>query len=91
MSSFHRRVDVPGLAGKLEHAVAVAVESDGDAPALNQAPHQHEVASRVLLGTEHRVGYDASGVVHRQQQGEVWTLLSQPGVKAAVDLYHIPA
>ena len=27
--SLHRRLDVPGLAGKLEHAVAVAVECDG--------------------------------------------------------------
>ena len=52
VGGFHRGLDVLGLAGKLEHAVAVAVEGDGQAPALNQALHQDEVASGVLHGTD---------------------------------------
>ena len=47
VSGLHRRLDVPGLAGKLEHAVSVAVKGDGPAPAFDQALYQGEVAAGV--------------------------------------------
>ena len=70
VGGLHRRLDVSWLAGKLEHAVAVAVERDGPAPVFDQTLHQGEVAAGVLLETEHRVDHGAGGIVHRQQQGE---------------------
>ena len=90
VGSFHRRLDVPGLAGELEHAVAVAVQGGGYAPALDQSLHQDEVAPGVLLGTEHRGGHRGGGVVNRQQQGELGTVLAQPPVETAVDLHQHP-
>ena len=52
MSGLHRRLDVPGVAGKLEHAVAVSVKADGLAAALDRALYQDEVAAGVRLGTK---------------------------------------
>ena len=67
----HRWLDLSGLAGNLEHAVAVAVEHDGPTPASDQSPHQGEVAVGVLLRTEHRVDHGAGGGVQGQEQGEL--------------------
>ena len=70
--------------------MAVAVQGGGYAPALDQSLHQDEVAPGVLLGTEQRGGHRAGGVVHRQQQGELGTVIAQPPVVAAVDLHQHP-
>ena len=91
VGGFHRRLDVPRFAGEFEHAVAVAVQGDGQAPALDQSPHQGEVSPGVLLGTEHRVDHGAGGVVNRQQQGELGTVIAQPPVETAVDLHQHPS
>ena len=80
-----------GFAGKLEHAVAVAVQGGGYAPALDQSLHQGEVTAGVFLGTEHGVDHSAGGVVHRQQQGELGTVIAQPLVETAVDLHQHPS
>ena len=90
VSSLHRTLDVPGIAGKLEGAMAVSVKGDGAAPALDQALHQGEIAAVILLGTEHRVDHGACGVVHRQEQGELRTVIAQPRVMAAVHLDQHP-
>ena len=42
------------------------------------------------FGTERRGGHRAGGVVHRQQQGELGTVIAQPPVVAAVDLHQHP-
>ena len=79
--------DVAGFSGKPEDAVAISVEGNGDAPALDQLLHQVEVAPGVLLLAKHRVGHGAGGIVHRQEQGELRALLTQPPMKTAVDLH----
>ena len=91
VGGLHRRLDVPGLARKLAHAVAVAVKGNGPAPAFDQALHQGEVAAGVLLGTKHRVDHGAGGIVHRQEQGELGTVIAQPPVETAVDLHQHPS
>ena len=67
--------------------MAVSVEGNGDAPALDQPFYQVEVASGVLLLAKQRVGHSASGIVHRQEQGEVGASVPQPGMMAAVNLH----
>ena len=44
----------------------------------------------VLVLTEKGVDYHARGVVHGQQQGELWTIASKPPMVAAVYLYQHP-
>ena len=78
----HRWLDMPGPAGKLEHAVAVAVDGNRPAKACDQSLHQGEIAAGVLLGAEHGVDHGAGGVVHGQQQGELGTVIAQPPVMA---------
>ena len=87
VGGLHRGLDVLGSAGKLEHAVSVAVECDGPPPAFDQPLHQGEVAAGVLLGTDHRVGRGAGGVAHRQEQGELGAVIVQPPVETTVDLH----
>ena len=74
----------------LEDGVAIAVQRQGNAPALDQAIQQHEVASGVLTGAEDGVDRRAGGVVHGQQQGEFGSPVLQPGVMAAVQLHQHP-
>ena len=74
----------------LEYSVAVAVERQRNAPALDQALQQREVASGVLADAKHGVDHGAAGVVHRQQQGEFGASVLQPGVMAAVQLDQHP-
>ena len=75
----------------LEDGVAVAVQRQGNAPALDQAIQQHEVASGVLAGAEDGVDRRAGGVVHGQEQGEFGSPVLQPGVMAAVQLHQHPS
>ncbi len=70
--------------------MAVAVQRQENAPALDQAIQQHEVAPGVLAGAKHGVGHRAGGVVHGQQQGEFRSPVLQPGVMAAVKLHQHP-
>ena len=67
--------------------MAISVEGNGDAPALDQPFHQVEVAPGVLLLAKHRVDHDAGGIVHRQEQGEAGASFPQPGMIAAVNLH----
>ena len=70
--------------------MAVAVQRQRDAPALDQALKQREVAGGGFAGAEHGVDYGAGGVVHRQQQGELGASVLQPGMMAAVQLHQHP-
>ena len=70
--------------------MAVAVQGGGYAAALDQSLHQDEVAPGVLLETKHRIAHRAGGVVHRQKQGELGTVITQPSMETAVDLHQHP-
>ena len=74
----------------LEYRVAVAVQRQWNAPALDQAFQQREVSSRVFADAKHGVDHGAGGIVHRQQQGEFGSSVLQPGVMAAVQLHQHP-
>jgi hypothetical protein len=50
------------------------------------ATEQEKIALGVLLLTKERVGNRASGIVHRQKQGEHWPPVLQPAVVAAIKL-----
>ena len=88
LGGFRRRLRLAGVV--LEDGMAIAVQRQGDAPALDQALHQDKVASGVLTGAKHGVGHRAGGVVHRQQQDEFGSPVLQPGVMAAVQLHQHP-
>ena len=77
---------MPGLSGKLEDPVAIAIESQGGLIAADDPLHQQEVAPGVLIGLEDGARHRAGSIIHRQQQGEPRPPLFQPGVMAAVDL-----
>ena len=51
LGGVRRRLRLAGVV--LEDGVAIAVERQGNAPALDQALQQHEVASGVLTGAKH--------------------------------------
>ena len=70
--------------------MAVGVQRDGYPVALNQSPHQHEVVSGVLVLTEQRTDHFARGVVHGKQKHELRSILSEPPMIAAIDLYQHP-
>ena len=70
-----------------EHAVAVGVESHGQAATLHQPADQQEVAVGILLLTEPGGHHRAGGVIHRQQQHELGASVLQPGVVATVQLH----
>ena len=80
-----------GRAFVLEDGVAVAVQRQGNAPALDQTLQQHEVAPGVFAGAEDGVGHRAGGVVHGQQQHEFGAAVLQPSVMAAVQLHQHPS
>ena len=75
----------------LENGVAIAVQRQWNAPALDQALQQREVSGGVLAGAKHGVDHGAGGIVHRQQQGELGAAVLQPGVMAAVQLQQHPS
>lgn len=77
---------MPWLAIELEDTVAIAVDGQGDAVALDYPIHQQEVAPGVLLGPEESIGHRAGGVVHRQQQYESGPSVLQPAMMATVHL-----
>ena len=74
----------------LEDRVAVGVQGYGYPVALDQSPHQHEVVSGVLVLTEQRTDHFARGVVHGKQKHELRSILSEPPMIAAIDLYQHP-
>ena len=59
---------------------------EGNAAAPEQALHQQEVAVGVLMIAEEGVDHAARGIVHREQDRELRSVLSQPPVIAAVQL-----
>ena len=70
-----------------ESRVAVAVEGQGDSPLPDQALQHHQIAPSVLPGVKDRLGHDAGGIVHGQEQHQLGPPLLQPGMVAAVDLH----
>ena len=70
----------------LEDRVAVGVQGEGYAETPEQALHQQEVAAGVLMIAEQGVDHPAGGIVHREQDRELWPVLAQPTVIAAVQL-----
>ena len=84
----HGPCELGGLAIQfvLEDGVAVGVQGHRYAAAPYQSLHQQEIVEAVLLLTEQGIDHSASGVVHRQQQGEWRAQIAQPAVTAAVQL-----
>ena len=70
----------------LESRVPVAKLGKWDSPLADQSLQQDQVAPSVLSGVKYRLGHQAGGVVHRQQQNELLSPLLQPGMGAAVHL-----
>ena len=81
-----RPPEVTRPAGKLEHPVAVTVESQRDPVFRDQPAYQPKVPAGVLVGSEDRTQHLAGGIVNRQKQCESRAVVAQPVVVAAVDL-----
>lgn len=68
-----------------EDPVAVSVETERDAVAVQQAAEQAEIAASVFGEEELGDGNFASGIVEKSQQGDLRIALFQPGMKAGVE------
>ena len=73
-----------------EDAVAIEVEGVGQPSALHDAPHQLEIARRVLLLPEERARHRAGGIVDGPDQRRQRPLRAEPAVAAAVGLEQHP-
>ena len=58
--------------------------------ALDQLPHQREVVTGVLVLAEQRTDHVARGVIDGNQKHQLWSILSEPPMVAAIDLYQHP-
>ena len=72
-----------------EDAVAIAVETEGDAEAAQQAVEQAEIAACIFGGEEFGDEDFARGVVQEAQQGELRAAIFQPAVQAGVEQQHL--
>ena len=81
---FHRPVIVVAH----EDAVAIAVETERDAEAAQQAAEQAEIAARIFGGEEFGDEDFACGVVEKAEQGKLRAAIFQPAVQAGVEQQH---
>ena len=72
-----------------QDAVAVAVETEGDAETAQQAAEQAEIAAGVFGEEEFGDGDFAGGVVEEAEQGKLRAAILQPAMKAAVEQQHL--
>ena len=70
----------------LEDRMAVGVEGERNAAALEQSLHQQEVTAGILMIAEEGVDHAARGIVHSEQDRELRSVFAQPPVIAAVHL-----
>src|SRR6202035_4611702 len=71
-----------------EDAMTIAVETERDAEAAQQAAEQAEIATCVFGGEEFGDRDFASGIVEEAEQGQLRAAIFQPAVKAAVQQQH---
>ena len=69
-----------------EDAAAIAVESDGDAEAAQQALEQAKIAFGGFGGEELGGEDFAGGIVRQTQNGQVWATTFEPVVRGAIEL-----
>ena len=69
-----------------EDSVPVGVQGEGYAAAPYQSLHQQEVTAGILMIAKEGARHTACGIVHREQDSELRSVLAQPPVVTAVQL-----
>ena len=76
--------DRPVVVVTHEDSVLVPIETEGDAVAAQQVAQQVEIPASILRGKELSNGNLAGGVVQEAEEGELWSAIFEPAMKAAI-------
>ena len=82
-------VGVPGgliFRTVFEDSVPVGVQGERNAAAPEQSLHQQEVTAGILMIAKQGARHTACGIVHREQDRELRSVLAQPPVATAIQL-----
>ena len=81
-------LEAPVIVIANEDAVAIPVETEGDAEAAEQALEQAKIAARIFGREKFGDQNFAGGVVEKAEQGKLWAAIFEPAMQAGIEQNH---